>query len=43
VEKVAEDTERDNWLTAEEALEYGLVDKIIEKRPDSDADKKDKE
>ena len=43
VEKVAEDTERDNWLTAEEALKYGLVDKIIEKRPDSDADKKDKE
>ena len=31
-----EDTERDNWLTAEEALEYGLVDKIIEKRPDTE-------
>ena len=43
VEKVAEDTERDNWLTAEEALEYGLVDKIIEKRPDSEQDKKDKD
>ena len=44
VEQVAEDTERDNWLTAEEALEYGLVDKIIEKRPESDSeeDKKDK-
>ena len=42
VEKVAEDTERDNWLSAEEALEYGLVDKIIEKRPDSDSEKKDK-
>ena len=41
VEKVAEDTERDNWLTAEEALEYGLVDKIVEKRTDSE--KKDKE
>ncbi len=41
VEKVAEDTERDNWLTAEEALEYGLVDKIVEKRADSE--KKDKE
>lgn len=41
VEKVAEDTERDNWLTAEEALEYGLVDKIVEKRIDSE--KKDKE
>ena len=32
VEKVAADTERDNWLTAEEALEYGLVDKIIANR-----------
>ena len=40
---MAEDTERDNWLTAEEALEYGLVDKIIEKRPDSEQDKKDKD
>ena len=45
VEKVAEDTERDNWLSAEEALEYGIVDKIIEKRPESDNedDKKDKD
>lgn len=41
VEKVAEDTERDNWLSAEEALEYGLVDKIIEKRPENDGDKKE--
>ncbi len=31
-EKVAEDTERDNWMSAEEALEYGLVDKIISER-----------
>ena len=31
-EKVAEDTERDNWMNAEEALEYGLVDKIISNR-----------
>ena len=45
MEKVAEDTERDNWLSAEEALEYGIVDKIIEKRPESDNedDKKDKD
>ena len=32
VEKVAADTERDNYMTAEEALEYGLIDKIFEKR-----------
>ena len=31
-EKVAEDTERDNWMSAEEALEYGIVDKIITNR-----------
>ena len=30
-EEVAKDTERDNWLTAEEALAYGLVDKIVER------------
>lgn len=30
-EKVAQDTERDNWMTAKEAMEYGIVDKVIEK------------
>lgn len=29
---VLKDTDRDNWMSAEEALAYGLVDKIIEKR-----------
>ena len=28
-DKVAADTERDNWLTAQDALDYGLVDEII--------------
>lgn len=32
IEKIMEDTERDNWLTAKEAVEYGLVDKIFDKR-----------
>ncbi|MCR5223505.1 MAG: ATP-dependent Clp endopeptidase proteolytic subunit ClpP [Lachnospiraceae bacterium] len=31
-EVVAADTERDNWKTAEEALEYGLIDQIITSR-----------
>ncbi len=31
-EKICLDTERDNFLTAKEALEYGLIDKIYEKR-----------
>ena len=29
---IQKDTERDNFMTAEEALKYGLVDKIVEKR-----------
>ncbi len=29
VEKVAADTERDNYLSAEEALKYGIIDEII--------------
>ena len=31
-EVIAADTERDNWKTAQEALEYGLIDKVIENR-----------
>ncbi len=29
VEKIKKDTERDNFMTAQEALEYGLIDRII--------------
>ena len=45
VEKVTEDTDRDNFMSAEEALEYGLVDEIITSRKDTeeDSDDKDKE
>ncbi|MDY5042303.1 MAG: ATP-dependent Clp endopeptidase proteolytic subunit ClpP [Eubacteriales bacterium] len=32
LEKIQKDVERDNWMNAEEAKEYGLVDKVIEKR-----------
>lgn len=32
LEVIEADTERDNWMTAEEACAYGLVDKVIEKR-----------
>lgn len=31
-EQVASDTERDNFMTAAEAAEYGIIDKVIEKR-----------
>ena len=30
---ISQDTDRDNWMTAEEALKYGLIDKVIEHRP----------
>ncbi|MBQ7174420.1 MAG: ATP-dependent Clp endopeptidase proteolytic subunit ClpP [Lachnospiraceae bacterium] len=30
VEQIAADTERDKWMTAQEALAYGIVDQIIE-------------
>lgn len=44
VETIAEDTERDNFMSAQEALEYGLVDQIIvnhdETRSEAENDKK---
>jgi len=33
IEIIAADTERDNWMSAEAAMEYGLIDKVIEHRP----------
>lgn len=35
VEKIEKDVERDYWLDAREAKEYGLVDEVLERRPDS--------
>ncbi|MDO4563148.1 MAG: ATP-dependent Clp endopeptidase proteolytic subunit ClpP [Clostridia bacterium] len=32
IETIARDTDRDNFMTAQQALDYGLIDKIIEKR-----------
>lgn len=32
LEIVERDTERDNFMSAQEAMEYGLIDKVIEKR-----------
>ena len=34
-EVIAADTERDNWMTAEEAKEYGLIDRVLYKRSDN--------
>ncbi|MDD2928670.1 MAG: ATP-dependent Clp endopeptidase proteolytic subunit ClpP [Sideroxydans sp.] len=32
VEEIARDSERDNFLPAQEAMEYGLIDKVLDKR-----------
>ena len=37
LEKVSKDMERDYFMTAEEAVEYGLIDKVLTRRFESDA------
>ena len=32
IERIAQDTERDNFMTATEAMEYGLIDAVVSKR-----------
>ena len=32
IEKIQEDTERDNFMSAQEAKEYGLIDEVLEKK-----------
>ena len=34
-EEIARDTERDNWMTSQEALEYGIIDTVVTNRPKS--------
>ena len=41
VETIAKDTDRDRYLTAEEAKEYGLVDDIVSKPPPAEDDDDD--
>ncbi len=44
IERIRQDTERDFFMSGEEALEYGIVDKIIKKReiaPEPDKKRKD--
>ena len=35
VEKIAQDTDRDNFMSGEAAATYGLIDKVLDKRADS--------
>ena len=36
LQKIESDTERDNFMTSPEAMEYGLIDEILESRPEED-------
>ncbi len=42
-EKIAEETERDKYMTAAEALEYGLIDEVLHEPEEKDKSKKDKD
>ena len=42
LEKIAEDSDRDFFMSADEACEYGLVDKVIESRSEIESDKDSK-
>ena len=35
IEAVTRDTDRDNFMSAEQAKEYGLIDAVLDKRPTS--------
>lgn len=35
IKQVTKDTDRDRFMTAQEALDYGIIDKIVERRPEN--------
>jgi ATP-dependent Clp protease protease subunit len=41
-QKIAEDSDRDFFMSAEDSQEYGIVDKVIESRTEMDTEKKKK-
>jgi len=43
VEKIAEETERDRYMTAEEALKYGLIDEVLHEEDEKEEKKQKKE
>jgi ATP-dependent Clp protease protease subunit len=38
VERISKDTDRDNFLSAEEAVKFGLVDKVLTSRAEAAAE-----
>jgi len=41
VEKIAEETERDRYMTAQQALEYGLIDEVLKEETEKDKKEND--
>ena len=41
IKVIERDTDRDYWMTANQAVEYGLIDGVIEQSPDKDTDSDD--
>lgn len=39
IEKIEKDADRDHWLTSAEALEYGMIDEILERQKETTLDK----
>jgi ATP-dependent Clp protease protease subunit len=42
IETIRRDTDRDFYMNAQEAIDYGLVDSVLVRREDEDADKEPK-
>jgi len=36
LEKIERDTDRDYFMTADEAMAYGIVDQVVERRPEDE-------
>jgi ATP-dependent Clp protease protease subunit len=34
IDKIAQDTDRDNFMSSAEAVEYGLIDQVLTSRPE---------
>jgi len=43
LKQIEKDTERDNYLAAADAAKYGLIDKVLERRPEGSVKKKNKD
>jgi ATP-dependent Clp protease protease subunit len=37
LENIAKDTDRDNFMSAKSSVEYGLIDEVLERRPDAES------